>query len=191
MAQGVGRPPHSRFGPRKPSRRNPWIAAAIAVGILWGLAALGIMVFRDRGDRGPRHEDVAELFVQRIGLANGYVKGSGAKPEDAPVTGLRAAWDMLMPEKQLDVPFDVFVEDWTKLFDARGFVRDVRFASKRSGNRKWPRGFVLGYTLLLGNENSRHDELGALLLEVNLVRDDKSYKIADYAVSDTVNPAAK
>ncbi len=184
-----GAPINRRLASR-PRPRARWVVPAIIVGVLWSLGLTGFLYLRDRREHAPGFLDVADLFAQRLAAANKPCAGA-AKPGETPPTGYQAAWDLLSDAKKTEMPFDVFYEDWSKLFDARGYIVDVRRAQRSAVRTKWSRGRTVAFTLLMGSDSSRHEDLSALLLELNLREENDRFTVTDYAFSDIPNPSAK
>jgi hypothetical protein len=131
-------------------------------------------------DRTRYWEIAADRFVAGIAL------GSGTDDEGR--TGFASAYDLLTESRRETLPFDVFFEEWSRLFDERGFVVDrVRDGNHQARGRS---GDPICYLLFLGGEQQDHSKLSTIRLEITLLRNGTRYTVSSYKLRDVPNPRA-
>jgi hypothetical protein len=140
-----------------------------------------IVLSRLSRDTTPGRQLAADQFVQSI--VGGTETAAGQHR-----TGFEVAYGLLSPPRRESVPFDVFFERWSRLFDDRGFIVDfVRVSDHDArGTARDP----ISYLLFLGGEQQDHAKLETIRIDLVLARYEKQYAIADYTLTDVPNPRA-
>jgi hypothetical protein len=169
-------PPRRRAG-----KRWIWVMLVTLVGI--GLPAAIIFV-RSRPDRSHGAEIAADQFMDAIVAGSSQAAGQGGK------TGYQFAYDMLSEKMRASMPFDVFFENWSRLFDQRGYVVDrIRVVDRDAADepRRW---MTTSYLLFLGGEQQDYAKLNTVQIELKLRRQRMDYFIENYSLRDVPNPRA-
>jgi hypothetical protein len=134
----------------------------------------------------PTREEPAEAFVRGLQLASAVESGPAGR------TGFAQAYDLLTDKKKEEVPFDVFLEDWSRLLDAKGFVVDsLRTSEPRPVQRNRADGDV-AFLLFLGGERQEHATLETVELRLKMKFNWKtgSFEVSDYSRNHVPNPRA-
>jgi hypothetical protein len=153
------RPPAPRGTPPKPPPGRRWLWVTLLALFLIGVPAWVVLSRFPREPQSGRQR-AAEQFVQAI------VAGSAVEPGRTR-TGFETAYALLSPAKREALPFDVFFEDWSRLFEERGFIVDhVRVTEWDARGLSQP----VSYLLFLGGEQEEHAKLDTVRLDIFLQR---------------------
>jgi hypothetical protein len=138
---------------------------------------------RERGDLV-----VAEQFVAAIAAGTAEVAPGR--------TGFDAAYALLSASKRESLPYDMFFEDWTRLFDDAGFIvehardREREPIGDEEGTRR--NRAAIAHLLFLGGEQEDHARLRTVRLEITPRFEGAHgrWEVAEYAVREVANPRA-
>jgi hypothetical protein len=150
------------------------VVALSAVGMLGGGVWHNL---RQRGLRqeGPTPFDVAEAFVEEL------LRADGQESEDpASRTGYRAAYELLSADLRSRRSYEDFYEEWARRADAAGFFVRREWTSR--GPKNAARALRQQFLLATSPQSDEATESGRLL-DLRLVPEDGSYRIARYDVS--------
>jgi hypothetical protein len=177
------RPPSRRLPPRPPRSRR-WILGGVLA--IVAIALPTVLLLAKRQEWVPTREEPAESFVRGLALANGVESGPAGR------TGFAAAYAQLSERRKEDMPFDVFLEDWSRLLDAKGFVVDyVRTSEPHPVRRNRADGDV-SFLLFLGGEKQDHASLETVELKLAMKFNWKNgtFEVSDYSRNHVPNPRA-
>jgi hypothetical protein len=171
--------------PPRRSRRFFWAATVVLVGV--GVPAAFVMWRWNQTDPGDPLA-TADHFVRGLSIAADV----DPHAEGGPKTGFEVAYGLLAEQKRQELPFDVFFEDWMRLFEARGLIVDQmrpqkggRSAHQLRGRRR------ISYILLMGGESQEYSKRSAIKLDLSLARGGEDFVITDFGWSETQNPTAR
>ena len=167
--------------PPRSGKRWIWVTLVTLLGI--GLPAAIIFV-RSRPDRSHGGEIAADQFMDAIVAGTAQMEGQGDK------TGYQVAYDLLSEKLRASMPFDVFFENWSRLFDQRGFVVDRVRAGDRETDDEPSAWMSVSYLLFLGGEQQDYSKLNTVQVDLRLRRQRMNYFVENYALRDVPNPRA-
>lgn len=161
---------------KKRAKRWPWVLLATL--LLFAVPAV-LLLMRDEVDRVAVWDVTSDRFVEAIALGAGMEHGGSR-------TGLAIAYDLLSEEKRNAVPFDIFFEEWTRLFDERGFIVEKHRSPQKDarGRARDP----IEHLLFLGGEHDDHGRLTTMKLSLLMTRGGAS--VNDYTLVAVPNPRA-